>query len=145
MQPDKARTEALMLGTLCHINYTMGRMGEVLKGIDKLLTLTQDEDTGRLICLKRYLTLKAQNYDSAALDKALNSFQPQAYQWLKGCLEAGRNPFENFVLNCNQNNCEDCAAVAICCYHRHWELSKLIAEKAGKLNRSAFIQYLKSI
>lgn len=125
---DKTQNEAMMIGTLCYLNYSMGRTGEVIKGIGKLLRLTSGPNQEKLLQLAHYLQ-----------QKDTGSMAPPSL------LDESRNPFTDFVLHCDMTSCHHCAAKAVCRYNQHRALYTLIKEKTEKLDRIAFIHYLQTI
>ncbi|MBQ7415452.1 MAG: YcaO-like family protein [Oscillospiraceae bacterium] len=145
-QPDRTTAESLMIATLCYIHYAMGRNDEVIKGLDRLLALTQDETTGQLICLRRYLTLAGKGYDADQIRGILETFHPESVtQRLYGCLENKRNPFDGFVLHCDQEHCDGCKLYDTCFQKRSRALSALIAQKAAVLDTDAFAAEMANI
>ena len=111
------RSEALMIATLCHVNYTMGRMGEVEKGVSKLIQLASGDE-------RRQLENLAEN---------LHQITPK------------HNPFDDYVLHCDLENCAHCSFAAHCCYKQNQALSTLIAQKTKELDTAAFLSFMKSI
>lgn len=113
----QSESDRLMLATICHINYTIGRMGEVMQGISKLIRLSQGDDRLRLVQLA-------------------NSLQ---------AVTPGQNPFDEFVLHCDLIHCDSCSMASKCCYQQNSRLSALITQKTKDLDAQTFIEFMKAL
>ena len=114
---DRIQNEFLLVATLCHINYRMGRLNEVQQGIGKLIRLSSGDE-------RDYLLKLGQN---------LQPYNPQ------------RNPFDDYVLNCDFNHCTDCRFAPVCCYQSNHALSTLISAKTAQLDANDFSNFLKDV
>ena len=142
---DHHESEMLMIATLCHFHYAIGRTGEVVQGIDKLLTLPCLDHPGRLICLRRYFAMTQRGYDKQTIKKLLSAFHPEDFQWLQDCLENKKNPFDDFVLHCDLESCESCVMKDHCCYHANRTLGALITAKTAQLDTDTFISFMQGL
>lgn len=139
---DRSESESLMILTLCYFHYAMGRRNEVLQGLDRLLCLPCVEHPGKLLCLRRYFALLQRGYDQQTISQLLNKFHPEDFRWLQECLSQKKNPFDDFVLHCDLESCDQCAMRNRCCYQANRSLGDLIITKTAKLDFAGFIRFM---
>ena len=113
----KEQSEAMMIATLCFINYSMGRIGEVSKGLQRLIQMSSGE--------------KRQDLES--LSENLHQITPE------------HNPFDDLVLHCDLESCSQCPMADPCCYKQNHALSNLIAQKTKELDHADFSRFLTSL
>ena len=142
---DRSESEMLMLTALCHFHYSMGRMGEVMQGINKLVTLPCMDNPGKLICLGRYFEMTKSGYDKQTTAELLTHFHPEDFKWLRDCLTQRKNPFDDFVLRCDLEYCDRCPIKNRCCYQANHALGALISAKTAQLDTDTFISFMQGL
>ena len=133
--------QRLMSASLAYVYYTLGNRGEVIKSIQNVINLSQDENVEFLICLKRYLSLKENGMSEEQAREVVTYFHEQgSAQKLFAYIDSGKNPLDEYVLHCDMRCSEQCLLSGKCCQKRADELCALIAEKTAQLDFDAFTQ-----
>ena len=144
---DRKTDQKLLIASLCHVQYSMGRRSDVVKGIDQLLLAATPEEAARLLCVKQYLTLLLAGRDPQAAKDVLHICHPSStVTWLLDHLNKRSNPFDDFVIHCDELTCDGCPIQFQCCQVYTRKISGLIARKTAKLDQAeAFRQLLSSL
>lgn len=133
----------LMSTALAHVNYTLGKTKEVLSYINKAIPNSPESDLAYLICVKRYLSMKQNNYTDEDISSTLNIFhQPETIQKLYSHLNAGTNPLTSVVLQCDLQCSADCPLYDRCKKKHSDDIANLIIRKAKELDQSPLQQML---
>lgn len=138
--------ECLMVASLGYVYFALGKLEQVLKCVDTMLSLADREEEEALICLKRYLSLRLNRYDEDKAKKILTYFhRPETVNDLYSCLETKGNPLEKFTLHCDMSCGEACRLHKKCGLKRMLALLELVREKAGALDFEAFAGNLRGL
>lgn len=133
---------ALLNGTLAYIYYDLGRYADVVRCLNALIPVSHGELAGRLIALKRYLTLKLQKKDDALIEQTLALFHgPEMIENFR----SGTNPLDACTLHCRLDCREDCRLHGVCHYRRVTELDELISQRVRTLDHQSFIHRLNTL
>ena len=136
----------LMAASLACVSYTMGRYGETVSQIERMLPAAPEQDREYLICLKRYLSLILNGWKPAAIKDFLLLFHnADTVQKLFACLEEKRNPMANFTLRCDGICREDCPLRHGCRKVRVDELAKKINDKTRELDFDTMARSLEAL
>lgn len=137
------QSDRLMSASLGYVYFTLGKFSQAAKCAEAMLRLSNGDEDAYLICLKRYLHLLVNGYDSAAIRNIMEFFHPQHI--VNAVLDKAKNPFERFTLHCQLHCPVDCPIHAECCNIRITELDDLISSQLKKLSFSDFSQTLDSL
>ena len=136
----------LMNTAMAHINYSLGKIKESVGFIGKALRSNAATDKEYLLCLKRYLSLKLQEYSAEDIQTTLRYFhQPQTVERLYTCLEKKENPLNSVVLCCDLQCRADCRLFSHCKKKLSDQIVHLIVAKAKELDQAALAQYLQEL
>ena len=129
--------QCLLYASLANLNYTLGRNQEVIRYIDKMLSAGAEKDAGKLICIKRYLSLCAQGYTPEKIREVLEYFhQKETVEQLFATVEAGKNLMDPFVANCDLQCGPECRLHGVCMKKRTEELVQFINQKQKEVDHS---------
>ena len=143
---DRKSDQKLLIASLCHIQYSMGRRSDVVKGIDQLLTDATTDEAARLLCVKQYLNLLIAGRNSQAAKDVLHICHTgSTVAWLFDHLDKRSNPFDDFVIHCDELTCDGCPIQFQCCQVYTRKVSNLIARKTAQLNQEAAYGKLQDI
>lgn len=124
--------------SMANLYYTLGRYGETIRYIDKMLATGIDKDAEKLICIKRYLMLGAEGYGQNDVRMILEQFHlPQTVQQLYAAVSAGKNLMDPFVAHCDLQCQASCNLYGICMKKRTEELVHFINTKQQEMDHSA--------
>ena len=95
---------------------------------------TLGEDTREYLnCVYRYLGLKEAGIEDTMIRQIVSKFCHEEYvDRLYACLDAGKNPYDAYLMKCGRVPCEQCRYAASCSYER----SKQIFALAGARYRA---------
>lgn len=125
----------LMAAALACVSYTMGRFGETVSQIERMLPAAPEDHREYLICVKRYLSLRLGGWKDADIQAFLALFHNAAtVQKLFDCLAGGGNPMVDFTVRCDGICRENCILRHACCKVRVDELAKKINDKTKALD-----------
>lgn len=125
----------MMEATMAHLNYTLGRNRDAVKYIDRMLTRCAEKDISSLICLKRYLTFRADGYSEEQIRTVLNYFHdPDVVQNLLDAIENKQNPLNPFTLHCDGQCDPSCILRQSCTKEQTDALAQIINSKMKELN-----------
>lgn len=134
----------LLAASLAYIYYTMGNLSQSLSFLEKMLSSAKETDIEFLLCLKKYLTMRLNNYDEKASRSLVDFFhRKETASNLYRYIDNGLNPFDKFVLKCAEADCEQCMAHSYCYQKNTTSLASLIKDSAAKLNYDAFTDAIK--
>lgn len=113
------------------IYFDMGKFPLVSRLIKAMLPACKPEDAEKMLCLKRYLDLKAAGYDTEKISALLHHFHKAetATRVLHG-----ENLLQDFVVRCDWANCPRCPIQAHCQQKRIAELTELIYRKNSEMD-----------
>ena len=129
----------LMTATLGYVYYDLGRYGDVIKCLDRMLPGADDKNIPHLIGLKRYLTLKLQKKDEDLIRKTMELFHDPD---VVADIYAKGNPMDRYTLHCDLTCPKDCQLYGKCQNKRVTELDNLISQKVRALDHTAFVAQL---
>ena len=135
-----------MAATLAYLNFEFKKYHEVLKNIKTMLSakITQNEEL--LICINRYLSLLTNKYDSEKIKDILYFFHKKdSVDYLISCIEANKNPLDEFTLHCDLQCKEDCPLIGKCCNKRTNEIAEIIYQKMEELDFNKFVKTIEKI
>lgn len=131
----------LLSSSLAYIYYSMGNLTQVSEHINKMLALaSNDHDKERILCLKRYIAMSLNDHSEDSIKKLLTFFhKDETVSWLYSYIENGLNPFDVFVLKCNEKDCDGCTIAHICMQKYTMSLVSIIHEMSKKLSIEEFV------
>jgi len=136
-QLSAAEERYLMNATMANLSYTLGRNTEVIKYIDKMLSENVESDMEQLICIKRYLSLSADHYDTEKIRSILNYFhQHETVQHLFDTISEKRNPLDRFTLHCSLQCQSSCILYGSCMKRQTDSLAQIINTKLREMDHS---------
>ena len=137
LQLEPVEESYLMDASMAYVNYALGRYPEVVKYITKMLAKNENNEAELLICLKRYLTLRADGYDPAQIREILTYFhQGQTVSYLFDTLEKKENPLDRFVLHCDMQCAPTCKLYGACLKKQTDALSQMIETKQLEVDQT---------
>lgn len=137
LQLSAQEEQYLMHASMANLYYTLGRYGETIRCIDKMLDTGISKDVERLICIKRYLSLGADGYVQSEIRTILEHFhQKQTVQQLYAAVLEGKNLMDPFVAHCDLKCQPSCQFQEICVKKRTEELVHFINNKQRKMDHS---------
>lgn len=141
-----AQDQQMLAASLAYVYYTLGDRAAAITHLQSMINGRKGEDVEYLICIKRYLTLLENGYDSKQVREILDYFHNEAtVEGLYTCLENGVNPLDPYVLHCDMSCDESCLLCDVCCQKRAEELTALIGEKTSQLDFDAFAADLRAL
>ena len=141
-----ALENSLLAASKGYIFYALGRWNEAAQCVNALIPIATPQETDFLICLKRYLSLKINNYSSEDINKVLNYLhKEETVQSLQSIVNSNQNPFDSFTLHCDCIHCEGCRLKEHCCQKRVMELAGILNEQTKKLNFDNFCRQMTDI
>ena len=136
----------LLCASLAYVYYALQKPKDVLKWLSKMLLLCDNDKADFLLCLKRYLSLVTNNYEAEEIRNILEYLHTEeTVSKLYTCLEAKKNPFDEFILHCSPDNCESCPIRACCNESHSVKLANLIKAKQSLLDFDAFCAQLSTL
>jgi len=134
----------LMAASLAYVYYSLGNVPMALGQLDKFYSLTDGEDAEYLLCLRRYLSMRVNNYDNETAKKLVEAFhKKETVSKLWSYIEKNANPFEDFVLSCDCKSCETCM-LAHCCKQVYTRsIIDLVNENSKRLDFDDFVDSIK--
>ena len=131
---------------MAHITYTLGRNAETVVCIDKMLSEGVEKDEEHLICIKRYLSLRADRYDESSIRAILEYFhEPETVRRLYAAISEKKNLLDPFVVRCDMR-CDDSCLIRGTCRRKQTEaLSQLIHRKNQELDNAKLEEQLSAI
>ncbi len=138
IQLSYAQERYFMNAAMAHICYTLGRQADVIKYIDQMLAENMEKDAEQLICIKRYLTLRADRYEEKKIQEILEFFhRPETVQQMYATIAENKNPLDPCTLRCNMKCESSCLWYGACKKKQTDALAQLIRSKIQKMNNSA--------
>lgn len=135
----RTEEELLTAASLGFVNYSLGRIDEVIPCVSTMIMLTEGDDAAYLIALKRYLCLKKQARSAAEIRSLLEYFhEKRLVDQLCGTIESGKNPLDRFTLHCDFHCKEQCPIYEKCCTLRINSLNEMIGQRQKALDFQAF-------
>lgn len=135
----------LMDASMAYINYALGRHGECVKYISKML-LRREDHQATLLCLKRYLNLMAEHYRPEQIREILTYFhEEETVQALMDIIDKQENPLDGFVLHCDLACQPTCKLYGKCLKKQTDALSRMIEGKQLKVDQAILQQALASM
>lgn len=139
----EAPDRMLLSSSLAYIYYEMGNFNQALNHISGMLQLAQECDKEYLICIKRYLAMTLQGYNSEKTRELLELFHnKETVEKAYAYFDSGKNPFSDFVLSCDLHNCENCQLKSMCYYKYTMSLISIVREKSKELSFDELAQSL---
>ena len=114
--------------------------------IDKMLSEGVEKDEEHLICIKRYLSLRADRYDESSIRAILEYFhEPETVRRLYAAISEKKNLLDPFVVRCDMR-CDDSCLIRGTCRRKQTEaLSQLIHRKNQELDNAKLEEQLSAI
>lgn len=145
-QLSAAEESYLMSATLAYVNYSLGRHGEALKYVDKMLSFGMEKDAEALVCLKRHLSLRADGYSQDRIRGILEYFhKPETVQTMTTAISEGKNPLDPFVLHCDMKCQPSCVLYGSCVKKQTDALAQIVNKKLREMDSSDWKEQLEQI
>ena len=134
---------AASVGSVC---YSMGRFEDAADSVNQMLEKSDEKDVGFLICLKRYLTILADGYDSEYGKKVISYFHDsETSKRLCTLLDSNKNPFDDYTLHCDKNCDETCPLRPYCFLNNVDNIAQRLDYQMSLLDFDRTAQRLKNI
>ena len=134
----------LMAASLAYVYYAMDNLSLALSFVEKMMSLKNDICKDFLLCLKRYMSMKVNNYDEDDIKKLIHYFHnTEIAAKLYSYIDNGLNPFDEFVLHCDFVSCDKCIAKTYCKQKNTQRLIELVNKGAELLSFEDYSEYLK--
>jgi YcaO-like protein with predicted kinase domain len=142
-----ANEEAYLMNmVMAHINYTMGKRGDVLKTVNGSVALAPKAEQGYLICLSRFLTLTKNGYAPEKIREILDYFhEADTVSLLYSYLDSGKNPLDPVTLHCDGLCRPECRLYGICTKQEADKLSAIINDKTKALDQTPLAQLIQEL
>lgn len=141
-----AEERYFMNAAMAHVSYTMGRQADAVKYIDQMLLESVDKDEEHLICVKRYLNLRADGYEESKIRTILEFFhKPETVEQLYAAVSENRNLLDPFAVRCDMKCDKTCLLYGACRKEKTEALAQLIRSKMREMNNSALEKQLASL
>ncbi len=135
-----------MSATLAYIYYGMGKYPQAIQSISNMISCTDKKTADFLICLKRYLDMKAHGRTPEETKELLTFLhKAETVEKLYSTLASGKNPLEPYTLHCDEVSCDHCPLGDTCCQPRVLELINLILTKQAELDFDKFSAELRAL
>lgn len=132
-----------MNAAMANVSYKLGRQGDAVKCMEQMLAQSVTKDEERLICVKRYLQLRADRYDPNKIRAILEFFhRPETVQWLYAVIAENKNPLDPFTLRCDMKCESACLLYGTCKKEQTAALAQLIQTKTREMDNSALEKQL---
>lgn len=133
---DRMTDQKFLIASLCHVKYSMGHRSDVVKGIDQLLATATPTETARLLCIKQYLNLLIAGRSTQAAKDVLHICHlSSTVTWLFEHINKRSNPFDDFVIHCDELTCDGCPIQFQCCQIYTRKISNIIARRSAQLDQ----------
>lgn len=127
--------EQLLCGTKAYVAYHYGDYDVAAENLSRIIELRAGRNVERLICLKRYLKMKANGYGEDQIRTLMETFhRVQTCDWLYESIADGANPFVSFVLHCDGKCTPECLLYGTCNQQYTQKLIDLIMKKISELS-----------
>ena len=142
----KAQDKFYLLATVAYVNYTFGKYSAACKYVNNMINLDVEFKKEFLVCIKRYLDLKARGYQDEQIEELLRVFHNEdTVKKFYGYIEEDKNPFEEFVLHCDMKCDDSCILKQECRQKRVQEIIDLINRKNKELDMDEFCLKIEKI
>lgn len=120
-----------MSAALACIYFDMGKFPLVSRLIKGMLPVCKPEEAEQLLCVKRYLDLKAAGYSTEEIEALLRHFhKPETAERVL----REENLLRDFVIRCDWTNCHRCPIQPHCQQKKIAELTELIHRKSSEMD-----------
>lgn len=136
----------LMAASLGYVFFTMKQYRHAAIQAGTMSICAQEKDLPFLLCLKRYLTMKAEGYDGPYIRKTLTYFHEEdIVSSLISMLGEKKNLFSPFILHCDKKCSPACQVYEDCFLQRVDSLAATLDNQLKELDFDASVNYLNSI
>lgn len=130
----------LLYTTLAHVHYSLGKIADAWKAIEKAIPLAAAQDAEYLLCLKRYLDFGQEGRSPEEIQALLGYFhRPDTLSRLCGLLDAKKNPLNPVVLHCDESCPGDCRLLGVCSQKQALTLASHIHSQSLRVDQSHLI------
>ena len=131
----------LLAASKAYIYYALGQQKPIIGCINAMLPQAKTEEADFLICLKRYFSLKEHRYSDDDIWQILRYLHKTVtVEKLLQTLSSKKNPFDEFTLHCDPDNCDGCRLEQCCCQKRVLELSAILNKENARLDFNHFCE-----
>ena len=138
--------EQLLHGTKAYAAYQVADYETAARHLNQILPLKSGTTAEKLICLKRYLMMKANGYSQDQIMQMIRYFHTsQTETWLLENTKPNKNPFDMFVLRCDEKCNSGCILFGLCNQKQTQNLTDLIINKISALSFEESVQKFKKL
>ena len=131
----------LLSSSLAYIYWGMGNLTKALDFLCGMIPACKKEDAEFLVCLKRYLSMTLNGDTDKKIESLLKFFhKEETIEKLYSFVKEGKNPFESFVLKCDESSCDGCIACDVCYQKYTSHLISLVHKGASELDFNTFVE-----
>jgi len=126
--------ERFMNGTMAYLYYAVGDYATTGTYLEQMVKDKTNKSAEYLICIKRYVKMKANGYSEEEIRRGLTFFHKQSTcEKLFACIAENKNPMEEYTLRCDNTCTAECMFYGLCKQKRTQELMDLIQSKTGEM------------
>ena len=117
--------------TRAYAAYRLGKYKDAIKYLKNAIRASKDpEEKDYFYCINKYLELKLSGIDDNKIKVIIYKFFITSIaDKLFSNLEDGKTPYDEFLLNCDLENCDNCKYSEHCCYQNSKRIFKTIAKE----------------
>jgi ribosomal protein S12 methylthiotransferase accessory factor len=110
--------------TRAYASYRLGMYQQSIGYINGCIKALGKEDSEYFKCVNRYLTLKLSGVSDNQIKSILSKFFERSYvQKLYDNLDAGKTPYDDYLIACDFKNCDQCQYQQYCSFENIKELN----------------------
>jgi len=104
--------------TRAYAAYRVGQYDNAIKFMEPWLKSdATDEEKAYFACVERYIELKKMGVEAEKIQLILGKFfEAQYVNKLYDVLNQGKTPYDEYLLQCDRENCDRCQYKTVCCY-----------------------------
>lgn len=133
----------LINAALAYVNFELGNYNSISNLVAEMIKFGTSEAVEKLLCLKRFFDLKTNGFSEEETKKTLEFLHnPKTVTSFYETLNNKKNPFDEFIVKCDLQNCENCKMINKCGQKYTIKLVELIKQKSQELNFEDFSNHL---
>ncbi len=120
--------------TRAYAAYRLGKFKEAISYMKEGVTQEQDDSTRQYFeCVNKYLEMKNARIEEQKIRVIIYKFFERQYaDQLYACLDAGKTPYENYLICCDHKNCGNCKY----CQYCNYDSCRMIYRTAGEVYKT---------
>ncbi len=130
--PMAGKTNLFLISvTRAYAAYRLKQYGNAINYLKRAIYACDDAETeDYFYCINKYLELKKSGIDEEKIRVIIYKFFLKSIaDKLYSNLENGKTPYDEFLLNCDFENCDSCKYNTYCCYQNSKKIYKTVAKE----------------